>query len=637
MRALRITAGVVAAVVVIAVLLLLIGFPAGFMTSTIASRVERETGFRLTIGGGTRISLRPSPNVTLDDVTLQQPGDQDTSLRVSVGRIQANMTLASLWSGRPKITNLVISHPVLSVPLLRQRSASAAAAAKQERSGGKDVGTLSIDRVTVTDGSIVLFNRHDHVEDHIEGVSANAIMGADRNVTVTGSAQANDQLLKFDIKATMPAAPLQAQNIPVDLKFEAPGLLQGPLTSTAQVQLNGTVLAINGVTGKLGDGTFNGWASIDLASKPQVKLDLDFQRLSVAMPTSRIATAPRPWRSNDPIELTGLNYVDLQARISAGQFNFGGLQIEPFSIEAALTNGILKSRFENLGVYGGKANGDLTIDASGNTPGYILHSDLAGIRALPLLQNVADFDKIDGKLQAKLALHSSGASRSAIMSNLDGTASLLFQDGAIRGINVAQMIRSLTSNPLSGWHSSPELSTDLAQLSASLEITRGQATTDDLNLVGPLVRVTGGGTIDLGQQMLALRVDPKLVLTTEGQGRTSEPVGLGIPVTINGSWDDPHIYPDVAGILDDPAAAYAKLKQLGKGLFGEKGTLNGLGGLLGGSGDGGRSDNGNDSSSGDSLGQDSLGQTLGTMIQQGLKQWRNFSAPSAPDQSDPRQ
>jgi AsmA protein len=630
MRALKITTGVVAAIVVIAILLLLIGFPAGFMTSTIASRVERETGLKLTIGNS-RISLRPTPNVTLSDVTLQQPGNSDTSLRVSVGRIQANMTLASLWSGNPEISNLVISHPVVSVPLLRERSAPPAAATKQQ-SGGKDGGTLLIDRVTVTDGSIVFFNRRDHVEDHIEGIRADAITGANRNVTVTGSAHASGQPLKFDISATMPTAPLQAQNIPVDLKFEAPGLLQGPLTSTAQVQLNGSVIAINGVTGKLGDGTFNGWASVDVASKPQVKLDLDFQRLSLAIPSARSATAPQPWKSNDPIDLTGLNYVDLQGRISAGQFNFGGLQIEPLSTEAALTNGVLKSRFENLGIYGGKADGDLTIDASGDTPSYALHSDLAGVQALPLLQNVVGFDKVDGKLQAKLALQSSGASRSAIMSNLDGTASLLFQDGAIRGINVAQMIRSLTSNPLSGWHSSAELSTDLAQLSASFQITKGQATTDDLNLVGPLVRVTGGGTVDLGQQLLALRVDPKLVVTTEGQGRSSEPVGLGIPVTINGPWDDPRIYPDVAGILDDPAAAYAKLKQLGKGLFGDKGVLNGLGGLFGGNDGNDGPDNRDDNSSGDSLGQ-----TLGTMIQQGLKQWRNFSAPSAPDQSDPHQ
>jgi AsmA protein len=507
MRASKIIAGIVAAVVVIGVVLLLIGIPAGFMTSAIQSRVERGTGLELTIGGTIRIGLWPSPNVTLDDVTLQQRGDRDSSLRVSVGRIRADMTLTGLWSGRPEIKHLVISHPVLSVPLLRQRSASSTAATKQP-SGDQNAGALSIDRVTITDGSIVLFNRHDHVEEHIENVHADTVVGADHIVTITGGAQASEHPLKFDVKATLPAEPIAGQNIPVDLKFEAPDLSPGRLTGTAQVQLNGSVITINGLTGKLGEGSFNGWASVDLANKPQVKLDLDFQRLNIAVPADRTTTAgSQPW-SDAPIDLTGLNYVDVQGKVSAGQFNFGSLQIEPFATQAALTDGVLKCRFDNLGISDGKASGDLVIDASGNTPSYKLHTELTGVQALPLLQNVADFDKIDGKLQAKLDLRSSGNSQRAIMSDLDGTASVLFQDGAIRGINVAQMIRSLTSNPLSGWQGSAELSTDLAQLSASFAVAKGQATTDDLKLIGPLVRVSGGGTVDLGQQKLALWVDP---------------------------------------------------------------------------------------------------------------------------------
>jgi AsmA protein len=640
MRPLKITGSIVAAIVVVAVLLLLIGFPAGFITSPIQSRIEHATGYRLTTGGSTTIGLWPSPNMTLNDVTLQRPEDSDTRARVTVGRIQANIALASLWSGHPEITNLVVTHPVIIVPLVRERSAPPASDAKEGASGGKDAGALSVDRVTVDDGSIVFFNEHDHVDDRIDGLSADAALGADRNVAITGGAHAGDYALKFDIKATMPKAPNGRQDIPVDLTFEAPGLLPRPLTSTAQARLDGSVIQVNGVTGRLGDDTFNGWASIDVASKPQLKLNLDFQRLSVAPSASRTSNGSQPW-SDAPIDLVGLNYVDLQAHISAGQFIFGNTQIEPFATQATLENGNLKCSFEKLGVYGGQANGDLTVDASGSVPSYTLHSDLTDVRALPLLQNIADFDRLDGKLQARLDLHSSGFSQRAIMSNLNGTASLLFQDGAIRGINVAQMIRNLTTNPLSGWQEDNTQATDLAQLSASFRIEKGQAVTDDLNLVGPLVRVTGGGTVDLGKQSLALRVAPKLVMSTEGQGRGSDPLGFGFPVAIDGPWADPRIYIDMDGMLDNPDAAYAKLKQIGKGLFGPNGALNGLGGLLG--GNGANSGSGNDNSLGDSLGQ-----TLGTMIQQGLQRWRDFSSPpppastppppsepSAPDQNEP--
>ena len=53
-------------------------------------------------------------------------------------------------------------------------------------------------------------------------------------------------------------------------------------------------------------------------------------------------------------------------------------------------------------------------------------------------------------------------------------------------------------------------------------------------------------------------------MTTEGQGGRADPIGLGIPVVVQGTWSEPRIYPDVAGILDDPGAAYAKLREWGR-------------------------------------------------------------------------
>jgi AsmA protein len=180
------------------------------------------------------------------------------------------------------------------------------------------------------------------------------------------------------------------------------------------------------------------------------------------------------------------------------------------------------------------------------------------------------------------------------------------------------MIRSLTASPLAGWQEGKEQTTDLTQLSASFRIEKGQATSSDLNLVGPLVKMTGAGTIDLGQKTLAFRVEPKLVMTTEGQGRAGDPVGLGIPVVLEGPWSEPRIYPDMAGILDNPDAAYAKLKEMGKGLFGQGGGLGGLSGL-GGLGGGGGSSSGSGAGSSDPLGG-SLGETIGNLLQQGLGQ-----------------
>jgi AsmA protein len=624
MKALKITGSAIAVAITVAALLLIIGIPSGFLTSPIKDRVERDTGYRLTISGSTRIGLWPSLNVTMSDVTLEGPKDRDTSSRLIVGSIRAEMTLASLWNGLPEITTLAISRPVLNVPLLRERLAAPKPSSSKQltASGAADQDAPRIERITVTDGTMIFSNLRDRVEDRIEGISANAVIGADRKIRVAGIAHANGRPLKFDIKATAPAPPLERQNVPVELSLDAPGILQAPLSGKAEVRLNGSVIMINGLSGMIGDGVFNGWASVDVSSKPLVKLDLDFQRLDIAIAAnaagsqnSQISPQPAsqpatPSWSNATIELVGLNYLDAQVRLSAAELNVGQAHFAPAEIDSTLVSGVLKCGILNLGAYGGQANGEIGIDVSAATPTYAFRGDLVGVRALPLLRSAAGFDKLDGKLQAKFAVRAAGQSQRAIMSNLAGTVFTNFQDGAIQGLNVAQMIRSLTSSTLSGWQESREQATDLAQLSASFRIDKGRATTTDLNLVGPLVRMTGAGTIDLGTRMMAFRVEPKLVMTAEGQGRASDPVGFGIPVMIEGPWAEPHIYPEMAGMLDNPDAAYAKLKEMGKGMFGP-GGLGALGGSAGNSpGSGGLSD---------VLGG-KLGETLGNLLQQGLSQ-----------------
>ena len=94
MRALKIAGMIVAAVIVILVLLLIVGIPSGFLTSPIREQVERATGYRLAIAGTTKISLWPQLNVTLNEITLSDPKDRDTSSRLTIERVQARMTLS---------------------------------------------------------------------------------------------------------------------------------------------------------------------------------------------------------------------------------------------------------------------------------------------------------------------------------------------------------------------------------------------------------------------------------------------------------------------------------------------------------------------------------------------------------------
>lgn len=598
MRALKITGAVVSGLIAIAIVLLVTGIPSGFITSLVQNRIERETGYRIAIAGKTAIDVWPSLGLTLHNVTLESPKDGATDPHLSVGEVRADLPLSSLLSGSPKVSELTIDHPTLRLPMLRERTrVNVPSGTTHADDATTNATAFPIDRVTVSNGAIVFFDPDNRLEDRINDLDATVTIGADRKIDIAGSARPGNQSLKFTIKAAPPTGALGRQNIPTELTLDAPGVLMHQLTAKADVRINGQVLLINGLSGSLNDGKFNGWASVDLASKPLVKVDLDFQQLGFGPASGSPGTSPatqsgtQPW-SDVPFDLNGLNYVDAQVTISAAELRFGDARFAPASVSATIANGVLQTTFSRLGTYDGEANGTLSVDVSKGSPAYALKADVTGVRALPLLSSLADFDTVDGKMQAKADVQATGNSLRAIMSSVAGTASVDVRDGALRNLNLAKMIRALTSGTLSGWQERPDQTTDLSQLSATATIAQGKATTSDLFLAGPLVRMTGAGTVDLGSKMLAFRVEPKLVMTTEGQGGSADPIGLGIPVIVQGTWGEPRIYPDVAGILDNPGAAYAKLRELGQGLFGQSGP--------------------------GSSGKSGLGETLDNLIQQGL-------------------
>ena len=154
MRALKIAGAAIGAVIVVIALLLVIGIPSGFLTSQIEARVERETGYKLAINGGAKIGLWPSLNITLNDVTLQDPKDRDINSRFAAGSIQADVTLASVWAGRPHITELVIMRPVVNLPLRRERLREANTASQACRRQGHRC---------LFDRACQRHRRHDHI------------------------------------------------------------------------------------------------------------------------------------------------------------------------------------------------------------------------------------------------------------------------------------------------------------------------------------------------------------------------------------------------------------------------------------------------------------------------------------------
>jgi len=275
------------------------------------------------------------------------------------------------------------------------------------------------------------------------------------------------------------------------------------------------------------------------------------------------STASTGW-SNAKIDFSPLKQVNGKFSLSAEQLVYDKIKISPVTVQAVLNGGKLNATLSKFNLYGGSGNTTIVIDASGKTPAQRVKASLAKFDAYSFLKDAADFQSLEGKGTISFDLSGRGASQRAIISALNGNANLEFTNGAIRGVNIAKMIRNLGSGIVEGWQGGTTEKTDFASLGANFNVAKGNATTTDLHLIGPLVRMTGAGTVNLPARSVNFKVDPQLVASLEGQGGKADLSGLGVPVMIVGPWAKPRIYPDIKGILEDPQAALQNFKQFGK-------------------------------------------------------------------------
>ncbi|MCV5990663.1 AsmA family protein, partial [Escherichia coli] len=66
---------------------------------------------------------------------------------------------------------------------------------------------------------------------------------------------------------------------------------------------------------------------------------------------------------------------------------------------------------------------------------------IKGVKVQPLLIDVANNDKLEGTGNIDVNVQGSSLTPTGIKQNLAGTVAINFADGAVNGINVAQLIR----------------------------------------------------------------------------------------------------------------------------------------------------------------------------------------------------
>ncbi len=373
----------------------------------------------------------------------------------------------------------------------------------------------------------------------------------------------------------------------------------GPLTIKGNAQGSGNSYTFSDA--KIGFDGMNATGKLAVqtgGARPLIRGGLAFDRIDtniyMASSNSTPATTPVPTQapaspasnsggnssasgwSSEPIDLSGLKAADADIALSTKELLVKDIKIGESALNLKLANGVLTADLNKLALYKGAGSGSLILNGAGRVPQVAAAFSIAGVQALPLLTDAAGFERLDGLSAISFSVDGSGRSQREIVGTLNGKGEVKFTNGAIKGVNLAQLVRTVLTAPATGWQSGGSQDTDFSELGGTFTIASGILSNSDLKLLSPLLRLNGSGKVDLPNQSLNYRVEPKIAATLEGQGG-GEAKGIEVPIIIDGPWASPRFRPDLASMLQNREQTIETIKNL-KG----EGGKELLKGLLGG-------------------------------------------------------
>ena len=570
----------------------------------IEAKAREATGRELVIKGPIHLSLSPRPTLVAEDLSFaNMPGGARpemvtakrleialdvmpliTSRRISVARLRLQGADLLLEIGRDGKPNWQFAGAEPPPP--PQGAAQPAAPAPRSAGGGTNPltvrsievtdstvtyrtdatgkeQTLSIGRVAIQPGAsaipIEAAGALDQVPFELKGSVGSGVLAGAPHFPVT----LNGHLLGFDLsldgefgqtfKAKVSAGDLKP--LATALGTALPDLGAVSIDTTVSGPL--TAATLDPLQLGIGKNQITGNAAIKLGGpRPEIAANLVSKEITLASAPAIAAGPAAPAANGEakpadkdakllfspaPLPFDALRAVDLSARVEISSLKYNDLELDGVSATVTLANGLLTAKPIAAGIAGGHMTIDATLDAAHQTVSLDGIGQQIAIDVLLKQLGVTPYLAAKADLSTKLAGH--GESLHAIAATLDGTAGLTIGSGTIQAKAVKSGLGEAAK--LLGGGDAAQLECAVAQF----QIAKGIATPRPLVIETGDAIVSGAGAIDLGREMIDLKIAPRM--------RSANLAQLAIPVHVSGPLTAPGVQADTAGIAESAAAAIA--------------------------------------------------------------------------------
>jgi AsmA protein len=245
--------------------------------------------------------------------------------------------------------------------------------------------------------------------------------------------------------------------------------------------------------------------------------------------------------------------------LSIASVHFSTMDFTSVRVTLASHGGLMRLAPIQALIDGGRFTGETTLDDRGPVPLVSMDEHLAGVDIAKLLAQGAMKGRVSGHGNVNLKATARGSDADSLFKTMNGSFDANLADGALEGIDLAFALAQAESlierQSAASVQNTGRTKFDDFKMSAA--IANGVATTKDINIASPTLKVTGQGNVNLPTKAL----DLALLATVMKAPKTT---AAEIPMRVTGSYTDPTVRPDMQ------ALAKGALKQKLEGVLGDK-------------------------------------------------------------------
>jgi AsmA protein len=599
----RILIGLLAGLAVVIAAIVAVPFvvPTAALRGEIERRVTAQTGRNFRINGDLAFTVFPTLGLAAHDVTLANAPGGHARAMVEVEALRIGVKLMPLLSGRIEANGIELDRPRIALEVAHDGRANWQLAAHGGVGARAEAGVAAKTQfagVTIKDGAVTYDNDRSNTHRAIDGLDAKvALTELDAPVGVTGTFGFRGRRLGYSVSARTIRALAEGKatrvNVALTSDFLNAGFIGdvqrdgsvtgyaslrtpsvkdvaawfghpvtagrglGALDARASVAAHDRSVSLMDIVAKLDGMNLKGGLDADLrADTPVVngtiaidRLDLNtYMQSAGATPTPGPPrpAAPNPpaggW-SKSPIKLDLIKLLNGRLTLNAGGVALLHLKLGKTTILATFADGLLTARMDPMQLYGGTGVATLTVDDRGPVPAVANTLAFTNIALSPFLADTIGVNKIDGRGNIALDVASKGASPDAVMRALAGKGAVAIGRGSIRGVDMGRVARTVTAI-LSAGATGDGATTDFDRFGGTFVLANGVLSNGDLILSSAFINMTGAGHLDLGNQTIAYRIEPKASI-----GGRMHLLDVGVPFAITGPWSRVSYVPDIAGAV----------------------------------------------------------------------------------------